>query len=152
MEACLRIKDFKTFVYGSLLLHILAGTGLYQYYKNPQAKKKQAYNKRKQASLPQFKNFSELKLHPSSPSISYPKQAQKNRWQGKVSLIYFVDNQGLVDKIQLKKSSGHTSLDNFVLRKVARFRFLNQEPTWVSHRVHFQLKGEALDSLRLRHN
>ena len=96
-----------------------------------------------------FVNYLNMKkqgLH----DLEYPLEARRQNQQGEVVIIYFVDDQGLVEKIQLKKSSGHSLLDNHVLRKVARWRFVNEQPVWVEHKVKFALEGNTIEHLPLR--
>lgn len=71
----------------------------------------------------------------------YPDQAREKGLQGSVLLIYFVDNEGLVDKIQLLQSSGHSLLDNEALRTIARYRYLPGQSGWYKHKVDFKIKG-----------
>ena len=97
-----------------------------------------------------FRSFFNLKQRRGNPSLNYPQRARKDRFQGVVSIIYFVTADGLVDKIQLKKSSGTAFLDNFVLRTIARYEFLPGQEGWVRHTVEFKLKGEEQEILKLR--
>ena len=71
--------------------------------------------------------------------------------QGTVSILFSVTEHGLVDVIELESSSGHSELDNFVLRTIARYEFLpGQGPSRVRYKVPFILEGEEVEYLRLR--
>ena len=94
--------------------------------------------------------FSALKQKSGNPSLSYPNFARERGMQGLVSLLFFVDENGLVDKIQLEKSSGYSELDNFVLRVLSRYRFLENQTGWVRYEQSFVLEGEEKEYLRLR--
>ena len=97
-----------------------------------------------------FKNFSDLKQRSGNPSLIYPKQARQAKAQGSLDFIFYVTDQGLVEKIQLKSSSGHRDLDNSVLRTFARYKFQPGQSGWVRHTVEFHLKGEETELLKLR--
>ena len=100
---------------------------------------------------PEIKDFARLKQKPGNPPLSsYPDFARRQGMEGTVSVLFFVTEQGLVDKIQLESSSGHRELDNFVLRVLGRYEFLNNEPSWVRHKIKFALEGEEQELLRLR--
>lgn len=101
------------------------------------------------SSVP-FRNFLDLKQKRGNPKLNYPKEAREKQLQGSVAIVYFVSSEGLVDKIQLKQSSGHSLLDNFVLRTVARYEFLPRQEGWVQHTVDFVLDGEEKQILKLR--
>ncbi|MCY4513245.1 MAG: TonB family protein [Bdellovibrionales bacterium] len=102
------------------------------------------------ASLPKFRDFLDIKQKRGNPKLDYPYEAREKKMYGKVSIIYFVTPEGLVDQIQLEKSSGHSLLDNFVLRTVARYEFFPQQEGWIRHTVDFILKGEEVQNLKLR--
>ena len=97
-----------------------------------------------------FRDFVDMKPKRGNPSLDYPYEAREQKMQGRVSIIYFVTPEGLVDQIQLEKSSGHSLLDNFVLRTVARYEFFPQQEGWVRHTVEFILKGEEVQNLKMR--
>ena len=103
---------------------------------------------KKESSL--FRNFLDLKQEPGNPPLNYPKKARKMKAQGSLSLIFYLTFDGLVEKIQIESSSGHRELDNSVMRTVARYRFLPEQPGWVRHKVNFILNGEKVEFLRLR--
>ncbi|MCZ0932756.1 MAG: TonB family protein [Oligoflexia bacterium] len=107
--------------------------------------KKKRYRLKKQA-----RDFSLLKQKPGNPPLSYPDFARKLKMEGTVILLFFVDERGLVEKMQLEKSSGHLELDNYVLRVLARYRFLENQEGWVRYKKTFILKGEEREYLRLR--
>ncbi|MCY4321587.1 MAG: TonB family protein, partial [Bdellovibrionaceae bacterium] len=94
--------------------------------------------------------FSSLKQKLGNPSLSYPDFAREREMQGLISLLFFVDENGLVDKIQLEKSSGYSELDNFVLRVLSQYRFLENQSGWVRYEQNFILEGEEKQYLRLR--
>ena len=97
-----------------------------------------------------FKDFQDLKQKRGNPELTYPQEARKKKIQGTVSIIYFVSPEGLVDKIQLAKSSGNSLLDNQTLRAVARYEFFPGQEGWVRHTVAFRLNGEEEQILKLR--
>ena len=98
-----------------------------------------------------FKSFFDLKQQDGNPSLEYPEFARKDKLQGEAIVIYYVTPSGLVESIQLEKTSGHSPLDNFVLRTLARYRFLPDQEGWVRHPVQFILQGEEQEKeLRLR--
>lgn len=78
---------------------------------------------------------------PGNPQWAYPQQARNNKNEGSVFLQYFVDETGFVDKIQLLKSSGYSTLDNEALRVMARQRYEPGQTGWYRHRVDFKLKN-----------
>ena len=97
-----------------------------------------------------IKDFSDLKQKPGKPPLSYPDFARRLNMQGTVSLLFFVDERGLVEKMQLETSSGYADLDNFVIRVLARYQFLENQSAWVRHKKTFVLEGEKQEYLRLR--
>ena len=107
-------------------------------------------NEKKQNSKEPARDFFLLAQKPGNPPLSYPYFARKLKMQGTVVLLFFVDERGLVDKIQLKSSSGHGELDNFVLRTLARYQFLENQEGWVRYKQSFILEGEEREYLRLR--
>ena len=102
------------------------------------------------SSTNSIKTFQSLKQKMGNPSLFYPDFARKAGMQGTVSILFFVTQQGLVDKIQLESSSGHSELDNFVIRTLARYEFLPGQESWVRHQVPFVLEGEEIERLLLR--
>ena len=99
-----------------------------------------------------FQPFHSLKQKLGNPSLSYPDFARREGMQGTVSVVFFVTPQGLVDQIQLESSSGHSELDNFVIRTLAQYEFFPNQDTWVRYKIPFILKGVKVDRLRLRQN
>ena len=95
-------------------------------------------------------NFSSLKQRPGNPSLSYPKFARKFNMQGTNRVLFFVDERGLVDKIQLEKSSGHLELDNYVIRVLSQYQFLGNKRGWVRHTQPFVLKGEEKRAFKVK--
>ena len=97
-----------------------------------------------------FRDFSDLRQRRGNPSLAYPEIFRKKKIQGTVSVVYFVDKSGLVEQIQVKSSSGHADLDNFVQRSLVRYKFLPGQEGWVRHNVEFRLEGVEEERLRLR--
>ena len=95
----------------------------------------------------QIKNFQDLKQKMGNTSLDYPDFARRTKMEGTVSVLFFVTQQGLVEQIQLESSSGHSELDNFVLRRLSRYEFLPGQETWVRHKISFTLKGEEMEPL-----
>ena len=114
------------------------------------AKEELEQDEKKQNSRELVRDFSFLKQKPGNPPLSYPGFARKLKMQGTVKLLFFVDERGLVDKIQLESSSGHGELDNYVLRVLARYQFLEKQEGWVRYDQDFVLEGEEREYLRLR--
>ena len=98
----------------------------------------------------EFQDFSLLKQKTGNPPLSYPNFARKKGLQGTVSLLFFVDERGLVEKLQLESSSGHPDLDNFVLRRLSHYQFLENQKGWFRFKKTFVLKGKEPEYLRLR--
>ena len=96
-----------------------------------------------------IKSYKTLKQSPGNPKPIYPNQARQNNQQGSVLLLYFVDESGLVDKIQMLKSSGHSLLDNEALRVLSRQQYLPGQSGWYKHRVDFRLKQTEEPSFSL---
>jgi len=59
----------------------------------------------------------------SNPPPEYPKQARRRRQEGTVTLLVELDSKGVVSKIQIKKSSGFSSLDRAAKKAVAKWQF-----------------------------
>jgi len=60
----------------------------------------------------------------SFPDPQYPGAAQRNKYQGTVTLVFNVDPGGTVTSVQVQKSSGYPMLDNAALEVVkTRWRF-----------------------------
>ncbi len=106
-----------------------------------------AGNVGKDSSIQKFQNLPQ-KL--GNPPLTYPDFARRAKMQGTVSVLFFVNKQGLVDKIQLESSSGHSELDNFVIRTLARYEFLVRQETWVRYKIPFILEGAEIERLKLR--
>ncbi len=98
----------------------------------------------------QFKDFQDVKQKKGNPPLDYPDAARRAGMEGTVSVLFFVTNQGLVDKIQLQSSSGYRELDNFVLRSLSHYEFLPDQEAWVQHNISFNLEGEEKERLKLR--
>ena len=99
---------------------------------------------------PVFRSFLDLKPAPGNPPLDYPEEAREMKSEGSISFIFYLTEEGLVEKIQIESSSGHSRLDNFVMRTFARYRFSPNQSGWVRHTVNFVLKGEKIKFLRLR--
>ena len=97
-----------------------------------------------------FRNFKDLRQKRGNPPLSYPEFARRKGMQGTVSVIYFITKDGLADQIQVESSSGHLELDNFVIRRLARYEFLPGQEGWTRHKVKFRLEGVERERLRLR--
>jgi protein TonB len=54
---------------------------------------------------------------------TYPRQARRMGWEGRVLLRVRVDDRGRVDTVRLGRSSGHGLLDRAALDAVRRWRF-----------------------------
>lgn len=52
----------------------------------------------------------------------YPKSAQRKNWQGQVILSFTILPSGSIDKIQINKSSGYTSLDNAAINALGQIK------------------------------
>ena len=101
--------------------------------------------KQEPENLPVSSSFHKLKQKIGNPPLSYPDFARRAGMEGTVSVLFFVTEQGLVDKIQLESSSGHKKLDNFVLQTLSRYEFLPHQKTWIRYKIPFSLKGEEED-------
>lgn len=88
------------------------------------------------------RSHSQLRQLEGNPMPAYPKEARKKRWEGRVEVSYYVNSGGFVEKIQLKKSSGHSILDNSALRALARYRYYPGQEGWVKHPVEFFLETD----------
>ena len=95
-------------------------------------------------------DFSLLEQKPGNPPLSYPVFARKLKMQGTNRLLFFVDERGLVERIQLEKSSGHAELDNYVIRVLSQYQFSTHKTGWVRHTQTFVLEGEEKEFLSLR--
>ena len=96
----------------------------------------------KKKILENSRSHSQLRQLTGNPIPVYPKEARKKRWEGTVEVSYYVNSGGFVEKIQLKKSSGHSVLDNAALRALARYRYSPGQEGWVKHPVEFSLETD----------
>ena len=80
---------------------------------------KQAYVSR-QVIKPRLVNRAEYQ---SNPPPEYPKSARRRRQEGTVTLLVDLDSKGRVSKIQIKNSSGFSTLDKAAKKSVAKWRF-----------------------------
>ena len=124
------------------------GIALIEDYKKKELSQEPAENLEEPDS--KIRSFSLLKQKPGNPPLSYPVFARKLKMQGTLRLLFFVDERGLVEKIQLEKSSGHPELDNYVLRGLAKYQFLENQTGWVRDERTFVLTGEEKEYGRLR--
>ncbi len=82
----------------------------------------------------------------NNPSPSYPAFSRKLGEQGKVLLNVYVNKSGLVDQVNISKSSGFSRLDNAALNTVKNWRFVpakkngNIEGSWVQVPINFVLE------------
>ena len=88
------------------------------------------------------RNHSQLRQIGGNPMPVYPKEALRKKWEGRAEVLYYVNPAGFVEKIHLKKSSGHSVLDNAALRALARYRYYPGQEGWVRHPVEFVLDFE----------
>ena len=87
----------------------------------------------------EIKSYTSLVEIPGNPSLIYPEEARKQKQEGSVTILYFVDDSGLVEQIQLLESSGFPNLDNAALRTYSRHQFLPGQSGWYKQQVHFKL-------------
>lgn len=73
-----------------------------------------------QASNEATTSFPKVK---SAVSPKYPEEARKNGWQGRVIVSALVGKDGLVKKVEVKDSSGHSCLDSAALQAVKKYVF-----------------------------
>lgn len=92
-------------------------------------------------SLKEIKNYTDLVELPGNPPLNYPSEALQKKQEGSVTLLYFVDEAGLVDQIQLIESSGVSTLDNEALRTYSRHQYLPGQSGWYKQQVNFKLKS-----------
>ncbi len=92
--------------------------------------------------LRKARKYSQLRQMDGNPVPVYPNEALKKRWEGRVELVYYVNQAGFVEKIQLKQSSGYSLLDNSALRALGRYRYYPGQEGWVVHPVEFMLELE----------
>lgn len=83
----------------------------------------------------------------SNPAPPYPAMSRRMGEQGTVLVRVFVTNEGLPEKIELKKSSGAARLDESALDVVKRWRFVpahrgdEKVGAWVVVPIKFSLEG-----------
>ena len=115
---------------------------------NTENQKKDSQNSLQPAPSKKEIDFYQLKQKPGNPSLSYPDFARRAGMQGRLVVQFFVDENGFVDQIQLKRSSGHSKLDNFVLRLISLYQFKTKK-VWAKFDQTFKLEGEEKDFSRL---
>lgn len=59
----------------------------------------------------------------SNPAPRYPLDARRNGWEGTVLIQAYIDKEGHPTQLELKKSSGHSSLDESALKTVKKWSF-----------------------------
>ena len=96
-----------------------------------------------------FKSLSQLRQKAGNPSLKYPDFARRKGQQGEIVVTFYVNSEGLSEQLQLKKSSGHLELDNFVIRHLSKYKFLDQNQ-WVRFKRNFVLEGQEVERLKLR--
>ena len=96
-----------------------------------------------------FKSLSQLRQKAGNPSLKYPDFARRKGQQGEIAVTFYVNSEGLTEQIQLEKSSGHLELDNFVIRHLSKYKFLDQNQ-WVRFKRNFVLEGQEVERLKLR--
>lgn len=83
----------------------------------------------------------------NNPSPAYPLVSKRSGEQGRVMLDVYVNKDGLVEKINISKSSGFSRLDNAALNTVKKWRFVpakkngNIESSWVQVPINFVLEN-----------
>jgi protein TonB len=81
-----------------------------------------------------------------NPKPIYPREARERGYQGEVVLKVEVLSNGRVGQIEVRKSSGHESLDRSALATVKQWRFIPARkgetaiPLWVNVPIKFQLQ------------
>ncbi len=68
----------------------------------------------------------------------YPKLAQHQNWQGKVLLVFDINNQGIIKNIMVRKSSGYSILDNAA--KASLTRVTSIPKYWIKSEYYSSLK------------
>lgn len=56
--------------------------------------------------------------------FEYPSEAAKNRWEGKVTLLISINNEGTVTEVVIQKSSDYEILDDAAKDNVKNWRFI----------------------------
>ena len=94
----------------------------------------------------------------------YPPQAYAEQVEGKVKVMMRVDKNGVVQQVQLRKSSGHPVLDTAAINTARTFRFtpakgLDGDVYWTTWTIVYSLGEEDIDygdwykrTLTLQHN
>ena len=94
-------------------------------------------------------SFDKLKQKPGNPVLYYPDFARREGMQGHLVVRFFIDENGFVDQLNLEKSSGHSRLDNFILRLLSSYKFKDKN-IWVRFDQVFKLEGEEKEFSRLK--
>jgi protein TonB len=83
----------------------------------------------------------------NNPALAYPDDARRQGEQGRVLLRVFVNAEGSVEQLSLRKSSGYPSLDRAALETVKTWHFVPAQPgteavaAWVVVPISFSLEG-----------
>lgn len=56
--------------------------------------------------------------------FEYPGEAAKNNWEGKVTLLISITNEGTVSDVKIQESSGYEILDDAAKDNVKKWRFI----------------------------
>ena len=73
------------------------------------------------------------------PYFSYPKQAVRRNWQGKVLLSLQVTSSGQIKRIQITKSSGYNLLDQAAIKALRRIENLPYASNWLATDIELNL-------------
>ena len=101
------------------------------------------------SNTPSEISFNKLKQKPGNPVLYYPDFARREGMQGHLVVRFFIDENGFVDKLNLEKSSGHSRLDNFILRLLSSYQFKDKN-LWVRFDQVFKLEGGEKEFSRLK--
>ena len=86
-------------------------------------------------------SFHKLKQKPGNPVLYYPDFARREFMEGRMLIRFFIDDNGFVEKLNLEKSSGHSRLDNFILKLLSSYQFEDKN-LWVYFDQVFKIEGE----------
>ena len=102
----------------------------------------QATNKAMGSPTGQIRDYRDIVQLPGNIPPRYPVNARRNRQQGMVKLVYFVNGDGSVRDVRVMKSSGYQLLDQEAVAAVEKYRYKPGQAGWALHSVSFQLRGE----------
>lgn len=88
------------------------------------------------------------------PRLLYPKAAQENYYAGSVKMYLQISKEGVVDKVQVIKSSGHKILDEAAVEysKGLLFNPAQVNGNLISSRIEWELKFQITDQNWSVHN